>query len=241
MGIDYETAKWLQANVQLRGKRVLTCGRQNWWLSKRESAKLGWKSAPVWSRTNYADDFFAREGALCHSVDLVADEHPTFREDLGCFAAIEESCMRQRYNIVMDFGTAEHIADQTAYWENLWDALVPDQSLCVGILPANSLCGHGLYQYSPEFFHNFTGFKPRGIWLVTYGPRVTWKPWKPQGRFQSRTWWPTYVAFILEKCGNQLQMPLQFQNATTPTSREKPWAKHLVELPGIRFLERLLR
>jgi len=236
MGIDYETAKWIRKHIRRR-RRILTIGRQNWWLSRRESASLG-IDGPAWSRTNYSD-FFFRKYLECDvvSVDIVDGECPDIIADLSLPRALPSS----DFDYVMDFGTAEHVADQGNYWRNLWSSLRVDGVL-VGVLPADSLCGHGLYQFSPEFFANMRGFKPLEIALITYGPIIKWE-WlsRYDGRFQRRFRWPTFVAFRLLRTAQDFGLPVQYQNATTPTTSERPWAKWLVEIPGVRILERLLR
>jgi len=240
MGIDYETAKWICRHKPAVGSRILTIGRQNWWLSKREARKVGLDKPPAWSRCNYSERFLVH-ALQCHvhSVDIVADESCDFVCDLSRPDARHKA--GSTYDAIMDFGTAEHVANQEVYWNNLYEMLRVGGVLW-GMLPADSLCGHGLYQFSPEFAFNLGGFLPLEVAFVTYGFRIRWELLTPiSGRFQRRFRWPTFIAFRLRKTEYRFEMPIQYHNATTPTTREKPLARWLVEVPGIRMLERILR
>lgn len=238
MGIDYHTARWIVNNRPSPGDRVLTIGRQNWWLSKRESRKLGLRNPPAWARDNYADWFFDQLNLNATSMDLCPDENPTYVQDLSHPDAIHPN---SGWDVVMDFGTAEHVADQKVYWFNLYKATYIGGMLW-GMLPANSLCGHGLYQFSPEFFFNMRGFVPLEISIVTYSPIVRWREVSDlfPGRFTIRSFFPTYVAFRLVRRDEPFELPTQYQNATSPTSKPTPGARFLAEIPGIRILERIL-
>ena len=238
MGVDAFAAKWLVKQGGWAGSRVLSIGRQNWWLSRRESRAIGLPNPPAWGRNNYSEGFWEWLGAECSSVDLVPDERPDYLADLGVVGSLSRLGLRESFDRVVDFGTAEHVADQGAYWGNVWDAVRPGGSV-YGILPADGLCGHGLYQFSPEFFHAMGGFQSVEVGFLTYGPRIRWSPAPYGGRFQRRFRWPTYVTFSMVRRDDPFVLPKQFQDATTPTTAEKPWAKWLVEVPGVRVLERI--
>lgn len=144
------------------------------------------------------------------------------------------------FDQVVDLGTGEHVADQGAYWRNLVEAVVPGGRL-IGILPADGLCGHGLYQFSPEFFARLRPFTVERLGWLVYGLRVRFVPFREQSRHQRKFRWPAYVAFSLWKQVGEFSMPVQ--NAAVPTTppRSGLLAQTLAEVPGIRLLERLWR
>ena len=196
-----------------------------------------------YSPTSYSEPFWKAIGTTCESIDKLDAERPTFVSDLSIPRAIWESGLAGRYHNVIDLGTGEHVADQMAYWSNLSDALA-DGGRLIGVLPADGLCGHGLYQYSPEFFHRMGGFMADGPvgWFV-YGPVVRFVPFDSTGRHQRKFRWPAYVFFCIRKTSGGFAMPVQYENASTPTT--KPRSGRLIEMiaeiPGIRALERLIR
>lgn len=237
MGLDLTTAKFiLERNVNWI--RTLTIGRQNWWLSRRESASVGCPIAR-YSRTNYSEPFFRMLGALTlESVDLSPDESPTFTADLS----VPKALGYRKYSCICDFGTAEHIADQGVYWRNIWEALDPLGHLIV-VVPANQLCGHGLYQFSPEFFARIGGFSHRRIELVEYGWSIKRGEFCKSGRFEARHQRPTFVfAHIVKDIEIPFSMPIQSCNAQT--THLKQWNEgitgFLLDLPLVRRIQRSL-
>lgn len=238
MGIDYYSAKWLELHRNWNCKKILSIGRQNWWLSKRESHNLGILNPPTWGRQNYSDFFWNQLGADCDTIDIVNDESPTYLGDLSDSNAIEKLKLTNKYDCVIDFGTAEHVADQYSYWKNLWNALKMNGELYC-ILPADGMCGHGLYQYSPEFFKNMGGVKCEELYYVIYGAVVRFKPANTNGRFQNNFKWPTYIAAKLVKNTDVFKLPVQFSGATIPLTKEKSWVKWAVEIPFVNTIKRI--
>lgn len=237
MGLDLTTARFcMERNINW--SRTLTIGRQNWWLSRMESASVG---SPIerYSRTNYSEPFFRMLGATTlESVDLSPDEGPTFIADLSVPGALGD----RKYSCICDFGTAEHIADQAAYWRNLWGSLNPFGHLLV-VVPANQLCGHGLYQYSPEFFAKLGGFSARRIELVEYGWRIKRNGFCEAGRFEASHRRPTFVfADIVKDIDIPFSMPIQSGNAQTThrKQRDERLTGFLLDLPLVRRLQRIL-
>jgi SAM-dependent methyltransferase len=241
MGLDYNTARWLMRALDWKGKEVLTVGRQNWWLSTREARLLGTGFVPDYSPATYSDGFWKAIGCKVTSVDLVADEQPDIILDLSVPSNVLYHLMTSLYDVVIDLGTAEHIADQQAYWRNLHHALRTGGSL-LGILPADGLCGHGLYQYSPEFFSNMSGYLTVSVGWFVYGPKIRYIPFANNGRHERNFMWPTYVAFHLKKFAN-FGLPIQYMSATTPTTkpRTSKLAGKLLNIPGVRMAERIVR
>ena len=57
----------------------------------------------------------------------------------------------KKYDYILDAGTTEHIFNVPQVCENIINLLNKD-GIYVSIVPNNNLSGHGIYQFSPEFF-----------------------------------------------------------------------------------------
>ena len=56
-----------------------------------------------------------------------------------------------KYNLIMDGGTIEHLFNIPQVCENIIN-LLDINGVYVSVIPNNNLSGHGIYQFSPEFF-----------------------------------------------------------------------------------------
>jgi len=233
MGVDYYTAKWLKRQLEGGSGRLLTLGRQNWWLTRRESKRLGLRYAPEYSRANYADRFFAEMGYSHESLDISLSEGADIKHDMS--RPVDES-RHGLYDVIVDLGTAEHVADQKQYWTNVYDLLCTG-GLLIGLSPMDGLAGHGLYQFSPEFFQNMGGFSHKKLWITTYGPLVTTRPFKYLRGKPCR--WRTYCLYAMRKTEN-FAMPVQTNSMVATSYRLPLWAaKFLLYTPGISILRRM--
>lgn len=85
-----------------------------------------------------------------------------------------------KYDAVIDGGTIEHVFNVPTALHNLMNLVKPSGRLFLS-LPANNLCGHGFYQFSPEFafrvFSEENGFmlEKAFLWEAEY-PSVELKP-----------------------------------------------------------------
>ncbi len=90
----------------------------------------------TWLGLNYASiDIDGSPGSI--SLDLNYDEVPT--ELVG------------RYDIVTNFGTTEHVANQLQSFKIIHD-LAAAGALMLHVLPAGGMPNHGLVSYNPKFF-----------------------------------------------------------------------------------------
>jgi len=233
MGVDYYTAKWLKESLKVTaGRKLLALGRQNWWLTPAECKKLKLNYRPEYSRTNYADEFFRELGFEHEALDISDFEHAEIIHDMS--RPVRES-LHSRYDVILDLGTAEHVADQKTYWENVSNMLTPSGRV-FGISPIDGLCGHGLYQISPEFFRNMGGFTAQ-LWRVSYGPIVKVVPLTslPNKPFH----WRTYCRYILQKTG-PVTMPVQKDSMVTTTYKiPLGLAKFVLAIPGSNAIRRM--
>jgi SAM-dependent methyltransferase len=111
------------------------------------------------------------------SIDASPYEKATFMHDMNLPLA-EAFPGRGSYDAVLDFGCLEHVFDFAVAWRNCV-ALCRVGGHLIHALPANNLCGHGFYQFSPELFFNLyqrkNGFRLRGVWFASKAePRYWW-------------------------------------------------------------------
>ena len=81
-----------------------------------------------------------------HSIDASDYEHADIIHDMN--TPIEPA---ERYTMVLDFGTLEHVFNVPVAFDNLAKLAAPNAHI-LHMLPSNNFVGHGFYQFSPEFF-----------------------------------------------------------------------------------------
>ncbi len=151
MGLDrtgLNLCKLIRARVGGFG-RVLTVGRQGVHLNSAELAAAGVRPPdpmPLFCDEILMSDFGASE---CHSIDASRYEGATFVADLN--EPINDESIGG-YDTVLDFGTLEHVFDVRTAFANV-GSLARIGGTIAHVLPANQQCGHGFYQFSPEFFY----------------------------------------------------------------------------------------
>jgi hypothetical protein len=77
-----------------------------------------------------------------------------------------------KYNYIFDGGTTEHIFNAPQAYENIINMLEVGGIFC-SVVPNNNWSGHGMYQFSPEFFLSiFTkkyGMEIKHLYLIRHG------------------------------------------------------------------------
>lgn len=153
--------------------RVLTVGRLSLFLHRREVTSLR-REFDVGNALEgltfggYADAFL-REALQIESLDSLdasSYEGATIVHDLN--TPVDER-LHGRYDLVIDGGSLEHIFNiSTALASVMTLARVGGRLFLVN--PANNLCGHGFYQFSPELafsvFRDEHGFALERVALV---------------------------------------------------------------------------
>jgi hypothetical protein len=146
LGVDQravDVINRLNGQGWIAGRSILTIGRQS------INVSINNPSTNELFQFKWLDDLLLHLGALrVDSIDVSDYEGATIVFDLQ--APTNES-YKSRWNVVIDFGTAEHIFDQKAAFQNIFSFL-KNGGLYVGILPRTNWNDHGLYQYTPEFF-----------------------------------------------------------------------------------------
>jgi SAM-dependent methyltransferase len=157
--------------------RLLTLGRQRLYVTPGELASLAARHRPDLrdrlGDLRYgepADAFLTRFldvrdlGALDHS----AYEGAAIQHDLN---QPLPDALREQYDVVIDSGTLEHVFNVPVAIASCM-ALVKRGGTLFLSSPANNLCGHGFYQFSPELFFrlfkNANGFTLTRMVLVTH-------------------------------------------------------------------------
>lgn len=101
------------------------------------------------SFNKYAEPLFKTLGAeIIESLDYSDFEGASVIADLNL--PISDSC-REKYSMVFDGGTLEHVFNFPQAIKNCMDMLEVGGHF-ISITPANNQFGHGFYQFSPELF-----------------------------------------------------------------------------------------
>ncbi|MGO9675304.1 MAG: methyltransferase domain-containing protein [Methylocella sp.] len=147
MGIDLRGLNFLKfaRNKQPLG-RVATIGRQNLDVPhhKLKSAidLRGTKYGPFCEE--FLIDHFS--AACVDSFDNSDYEQATHIADLN-----KPLSIAQRYETVIDYGSAEHVYNIPQALKNISELCAPGGQI-LHSLPANNFCRHGFWQFSPELF-----------------------------------------------------------------------------------------
>jgi len=121
----------------------------------------------------HTESFWPLLGARSvHSMDASAYEGADLIHDLNTPVPVR---FRGQYSVVVDGGCIEHIFNAVQAVKNCMEMVkVGGHYLCVTV--ANSLLGHGFYQFSPEWafrvFAPQNGFVARCVLLVEVGIRA---------------------------------------------------------------------
>lgn len=126
--------------------------------------------------TRFAEPVFKALGATrVHSLDFSAYEGASFVHDLN--QPIGPN-LRERFDTVYDGGTLEHVFHFPTALRNTMEMVRVGGHLFIHTV-ANSYCGHGFYQFSPELF--FRAFSPENGYEVErmvahrMGPYGSWR------------------------------------------------------------------
>jgi hypothetical protein len=160
MGFEAATIEFLLWGraAGLRFDRVLTIGRQGLHVTPAELRSIleahGLDPSP-------AQDILARDRGFAEplltyigagsvdSLDVSAYEGATILQDMNDPLRASN---RNRFSLVIDGGSIEHVFEYTTALRNCMEAVEVGGHF-ITITPANNLLGHGFYQLSPELFY----------------------------------------------------------------------------------------
>jgi len=215
MGIDVHALQLLQYNKQQNERlgQTLTLGRQ--------AVLVGSKLAKKWVGTN--------QGAWCEN--LLIEHFNAEKVDSIDNSGYEDASiiydynnpipeiLKNQYDTVLDFGCSEHIFDVAQAFKNTIDVCKVGGTI-LHLLPADGFCGHGFYQFTPEFFFSLyskeNGFEQTEVFLSDlYDPKRWYQVNKPNNgqRINIRTKNETYI-IVKTKKNSDKQFSLQQSDYT---------------------------
>ena len=157
MGLDAEALSFLAAarSTGVSFDWSATLGRQTFAASRqrvRESYALAGVPLGIAPRVvrGWVDPILQDFGAkTVISVDASAYEGATYLHDLN--RPIPDD-LADRFTMVLDGGTLEHVFDVPTALRNCMRMVAPGGHLLL-VSPVNNEAGHGFYQFSPELFY----------------------------------------------------------------------------------------
>lgn len=233
MGIDIHNLNLLAhaQDLGVRFERSLAIGRQALFIEPfeleahrllRRLPPLQQAPAPAGAPTYFEPLLTQWLGARqTDSVDASPYEQATHVHDMNLPwpASGPLAGLRGHFDAVLDFGCLEHVFNFPVAWRNCVD-LCRVGGHVLHALPANNLCGHGFYQYSPELFCNLyqaaRGFELRGLWFAVKGDRRRWwevaNPLQVRRRVNLRNAQPVYLMVLARKLREPGDLPAPQQS-----------------------------
>lgn len=140
-----------------------------------------WQAGPQQRFTNDTAFFYALTGQRMATLDVSDYEGADYIWDLNLPVP---PVWEHQFDLILDFGTLEHIFDtKQALW-NINRMLRPDGRI-IHMLPASNYVEHGFYSFSPTLFYDyyslnrFTNLRAylaeQAPWHIDSGP---WKFWQ---------------------------------------------------------------
>ncbi len=172
MGIDNAAARMillLKSDPDVSFDRTLTFGRQKNYIGASLQSQIirHLKVSKSNLKETYADGFLSGIGAKeLQFLDFSPYENANVIQDLNF--PIPET-LKEKYSVVMDIGTSEHVYNVSQSLQNLKDLCRINGHVLI-VSPANSHLGHGFYQFSPELFYRTfdteNGFEIVSLFLI---------------------------------------------------------------------------
>jgi len=152
----------LKTTVNLQGT-ICQLGRQTSFVSEKQVGDIAKKfgfSPPIHTKsvTPWAgivnDEFLFRSLGFndVESIDYDNYEQATHILDLNNEVPEE---YYERYDVIYDGGTLEHIFNLPQCLKNIFKMLKPGGIIIHGTLPVNNWVDHGFFQFSPTLFHDY--------------------------------------------------------------------------------------
>lgn len=158
-------------------------------------------------KSPYSEDIFQdMYGARLKSLDGFAHEHPDIVHDLN--EPVPEE-LKEQFSCLIDGGTMEHVFHVPQLIHNCFSMLKPG-GFYISMVPANNFNGHGLYQFSPDFFYSVfseaNGMTIRDVFIVKFSAKnkvwkITNSPAASGERVQFDVNTQTEIYVIAEKTG----------------------------------------
>jgi SAM-dependent methyltransferase len=205
VGLDLHSIKFLQkVSKEIELKSVLTLGRQNIVISNsllKEHLKTDKYVVNDFAENLIKEMFGA---ILVSSIDVTDYQGCDIISDMNLPIGTE---LYDKFDTVIDGGTLEHIFNVPTALENI-SALVKYGGHIIHFAPANNFCGHGFYQFSPEFFFQYYAepfYSIEEMVIVdTAYPSGWYKVTRPESgiRLNIRSSTSLYVYCLIKKISN---------------------------------------
>lgn len=212
MGLDPASVSFLCAakSIGVDFTHTAMIGRQTFWPDRatlrRVFAVLGVQddASEFLRQHKYSEPFFALLGArTIESVDASSYESATHVHDMNLPVP---SNLRERYTVVHDGGTLEHVFNITQALRNCME-MVKLGGHFTQVNVANNYMGHGFWQFSPEMiyraFSAANGFRIEAVLLHEVVPRGPWyivrDPEQVRRRVELCNRRPTYILTIARR------------------------------------------
>jgi hypothetical protein len=200
LGVDFEPTLMLGRQTLLVEHTRMRAGLADAGLaiSDAEARRL------VTESEGYGESLLRQLGALrTDSIDVSNYENCTIVHNLNDPLPAQ---LRQRYGLVLDGGTLEHVFDYPSAIRNALDAVRVGGHFAA-ITPVNGYAGHGFYQLSPELFYRVlsptNGFRMVCALLKPLHWRSHWRlvpdPEAVGGRVIWRGAWPTLLHVLAQR------------------------------------------
>ncbi|WP_152929610.1 MULTISPECIES: hypothetical protein [Serratia] len=111
-------------------------------------------------------------GVFPKVMDITDEPYVDFKQDLNYKI---DSGYAQKFSLILDAGTLEHIFDVFTALNNI-DAMLKEEGFVVHITPAHGFLDHGYYQISPQLYYDFyssRGYQIQHCYLAEMSVRKT--------------------------------------------------------------------
>lgn len=179
-----------------------------------------------------------------HTLDCSDFEEATVVRDLNVPVPAE---MWNRFDLIVDGGTLEHVFDVRQSLTNIGRMLTPGGRI-IHVSPTNNWVNHGFYQFSPRLFYDYyaaNGFVDLRGFLAEHDPyRLPSHPWEffavgVEGRLASRLGLMT--VFVAQKTAQATADRDPLQSHYAPVHAQAGQGESPRAVSGIRALVRRLK
>ena len=206
MAIDINSAQFLVAARKngISFDRAVMIGRQNLCVALPllvqlfERNKLSSERLTIPTTSRYSEPLFEALGAKqVDSLDNSDFEGAQLVHDMNQPIRAE---WREKYDIVYDGGTLEHIFNFPTALKNSMELVREGGRLFIHTC-ANNLCGHGFFQFSPELFYRAlsaeNGFEVERMSIHRAGPYGAWYEVSDPNAIRSRVELITFTPVLI--------------------------------------------
>ena len=214
--------------------RIATIGSLSLYLHPRQATRLqkiipGSRALAKYRWGDTADPILCELTGATEvvSIDMSDYQGSSIVHDMNMPLAEKRPDLAEQFDLVIDGGTLEHVFNFPVAVANLM-FLVRKGGHVLSANPANNLCGHGFYQFTPELMHRIysgaNGFSVDQVVLtqskhmsVEMDPRPksfqVVAPASLGHRILVRNRWPVIIRTLAERVGNPTSSGLDVQQS----------------------------